>query len=356
MGLVKCPDCGKEFSDRINACPNCSCPLEYAVREQNEIRTISMYSNIKKEELMSSKELKRFAFESIYPYIQKELNNKILEVIKGNSEEIDADYYLKTDNEIIALEVFVEVAPSKNSYRYNMELAQKMNKKGYKYAVAIVGIGSTDAIRFDRRVVLNNDNFYIDYKSLKFLNVEEFKGIKYSLSLEKDFDKEIIYERQNENSNPYIIQKPKKDYRNNFSREKRKNIMNQLWEDYLIPVNYFEYLYDYIDKLAEAIDFQLDVKESLINFLNCVDYCKGFYLSDSTPVNEDKIIIECVKFLENNIFIELSKYDKYVFAFYVYHYLVNGELNASPEYGPYMNKLKIKLYEEKPEYFFENCK
>ena len=68
--------------------------------------------------------------------------------------------------------------------------------------------------------------------------------------------------------------------------------MNQLWEEYLIPVNYFEYLYDYIDKLAEAIDFQLDVKESLINFLNCVDYCKGFYLSDSIPVSEDKIIID----------------------------------------------------------------
>lgn len=26
MGLIKCIDCGKEYSPRINACPNCGCP------------------------------------------------------------------------------------------------------------------------------------------------------------------------------------------------------------------------------------------------------------------------------------------------------------------------------------------
>lgn len=28
MALIKCPECGKEISDRAKACPNCGCPIE----------------------------------------------------------------------------------------------------------------------------------------------------------------------------------------------------------------------------------------------------------------------------------------------------------------------------------------
>ena len=28
MALIKCIDCNKEFSDRVNECPNCGCPIE----------------------------------------------------------------------------------------------------------------------------------------------------------------------------------------------------------------------------------------------------------------------------------------------------------------------------------------
>lgn len=27
MALIKCPECGKEISDRATACPNCGCPV-----------------------------------------------------------------------------------------------------------------------------------------------------------------------------------------------------------------------------------------------------------------------------------------------------------------------------------------
>lgn len=27
MALIKCPECGKEFSDKAKACPNCACPV-----------------------------------------------------------------------------------------------------------------------------------------------------------------------------------------------------------------------------------------------------------------------------------------------------------------------------------------
>ena len=28
MSLIRCPECGKEFSDRAVACPNCGFPIE----------------------------------------------------------------------------------------------------------------------------------------------------------------------------------------------------------------------------------------------------------------------------------------------------------------------------------------
>lgn len=28
MALIECPECGKEFSDKAQACPNCGCPTD----------------------------------------------------------------------------------------------------------------------------------------------------------------------------------------------------------------------------------------------------------------------------------------------------------------------------------------
>ena len=28
MALIKCPECGKEISDKASNCPNCGCPIE----------------------------------------------------------------------------------------------------------------------------------------------------------------------------------------------------------------------------------------------------------------------------------------------------------------------------------------
>ena len=38
MALIKCTECDKEFSDRAEACPNCGCPTEYnIIQEQNNL-------------------------------------------------------------------------------------------------------------------------------------------------------------------------------------------------------------------------------------------------------------------------------------------------------------------------------
>ncbi|MDO4466870.1 MAG: FxLYD domain-containing protein [Bacillota bacterium] len=40
MALIKCTECGKEFSDKADACPNCGCPKDDILKElkQNEIQ------------------------------------------------------------------------------------------------------------------------------------------------------------------------------------------------------------------------------------------------------------------------------------------------------------------------------
>lgn len=37
MAIIKCPECGKSFSDKAAACPECGCPIEYAVKEADRI-------------------------------------------------------------------------------------------------------------------------------------------------------------------------------------------------------------------------------------------------------------------------------------------------------------------------------
>ena len=34
MALIKCPECGKEFSDKAQACPNCGCPTSEAKNQE----------------------------------------------------------------------------------------------------------------------------------------------------------------------------------------------------------------------------------------------------------------------------------------------------------------------------------
>ena len=50
MALIKCNECGKEFSDKANACPNCACPTELIIKDNainNEKLTNDNYDFIK---------------------------------------------------------------------------------------------------------------------------------------------------------------------------------------------------------------------------------------------------------------------------------------------------------------------
>lgn len=48
MALIICPECGKEYSDRASACPNCACPTHRTDKEGAPISDSSYSESTKK--------------------------------------------------------------------------------------------------------------------------------------------------------------------------------------------------------------------------------------------------------------------------------------------------------------------
>lgn len=46
MSLIICPECGKEFSDKAGACPNCGCPTTYVTAVTAEYKTINSFDDV----------------------------------------------------------------------------------------------------------------------------------------------------------------------------------------------------------------------------------------------------------------------------------------------------------------------
>lgn len=87
MALIKCPECGKEFSDKAAACPNCGCPISEIKKMDAEERE----KNIFELELENSHSLKCDG-ETIEIYYKDSLlfsDSKDKFVLNYNKEEED---------------------------------------------------------------------------------------------------------------------------------------------------------------------------------------------------------------------------------------------------------------------------
>lgn len=49
MALIKCKECGKEFSDKATACPNCGCPTEQANQNAEVVTPKDDFSNMQQQ-------------------------------------------------------------------------------------------------------------------------------------------------------------------------------------------------------------------------------------------------------------------------------------------------------------------
>lgn len=73
--LIKCPECGKEISDKAVCCPGCGCPINDGPEEKNEIDVLldELYQKYPKDRFTAMKELREntgmefdSAFDAIY--------------------------------------------------------------------------------------------------------------------------------------------------------------------------------------------------------------------------------------------------------------------------------------------------
>lgn len=46
MSMIKCPECGKEISDKANSCPNCGCPRNQFFESENKTKNQEIYCPI----------------------------------------------------------------------------------------------------------------------------------------------------------------------------------------------------------------------------------------------------------------------------------------------------------------------
>ena len=97
MAMIKCVECGKEFSDRASSCPNCGCPTEYILKELESIKCAENHSFTEKYDILGSEFL-----------VTKKLRMSIILRItmRNMNDEVEADAYdfyhsMKTVDELI---------------------------------------------------------------------------------------------------------------------------------------------------------------------------------------------------------------------------------------------------------------
>lgn len=340
MALIKCSECGKIFSDKAMACPNCACPTELIVKEKPKIETSSETVSCdsvcandntekpvfevkedtklvhEKNNLLSFEELKKFAFESVLPQINIELNGTITDVNVGRGNG-DVDFYLTCHKRTIGIRVKVDAYPDVldvgqlyGENKLDIDYAKEMYDAGYDFAIANIGIGSRNPVRFNRRIFLKEDEYCFKYSCLQFRDYRKIKDIRYSLS-EVPADeswKEIAdfeYQRSKKKDNVnsiYLIQRDDGD-----TEEKRRKIEDANWDMWRNSLEYPKQIRAYYDRygitvadfdfscemfhyMAFVIGYRSNAEELMNYFYNAIDYVQGRFLRDSKAIPMENVL------------------------------------------------------------------
>lgn len=352
MALISCVECGKEFSDKAKACPNCGCPIEYTietiekqqVQQEAPARSAKSSTNVEatadiakkavphlppyaKENLLSYSEMRNFAFSSILPYINKELNGTITDVKRGTGEKDDVHYYIFCGRRVIGIKVVLDAYPDVYNVGrlFNDDvsasiLAKAMHEQGYEFAVANIGIGASDHMRFSRRIFLRNDGYYFNYKELRFVKYNpqakqtpDTPGIRYSLSEDPAYYawKKIAGFKYEPPQNTRRTAGGYAVYGSDIMLQKPKDTsllraISAFWndEDNVIAKVKQMCLDAFVDEAqadeishlvcyASSTAYNKIRPEDLVNYVcNAIDFITGIFLSDSVPVDNDRILIE----------------------------------------------------------------
>lgn len=376
MALISCVECGKTFSDKAKACPNCGCPIEYIIEtlgkqkvkqdapvhgeaesapvevaEDTAKYAAPQLPPYEKEKLLSYSEMRNFAFSSILPYINKELNGTITDVKRGTGEKDDAHYYIFCGRRIIGIKVVLDAYPDIynvgrlfNDDINEQALAKSMYEHGFECAVANIGLGASDHMRFARRIFLRNDGYYFNYQQLRFVKYNpqagNASGIRYSLSaVEPDHEWKTLagfdYTKPKPKPNPnadLLIQRPtpekSKDYaklvaNSNFWKDEKsaKQAISNLAATAYLDGSDIEALNQLIRMVAHITWNDIGFEEAFYYTCNAIDYISGRFLADSVPVKEDAVLVALKNLIDKNKEIaeyELSLWKRTAINFLIY--------------------------------------
>ena len=393
MALISCVECGKEFSDKAKACPNCGCPIEYIIEtlgKQKVKQEVPVHSEAgsapvevaegttkhaapqlppyAKENLLSYSEMRNFAFSSILPYINKELNGAITDVKRGTGEKDDAHYYIFCGRRIIGIKVVLDAYPDIynvgrlfNDDTNEQALAKSMHEHGFECAVANIGLGASDHMRFARRIFLRNDGYYFNYQQLRFVKYNpqagNASGIRYSLSaVEPDHEWKTLagfdYTKPKPKPNPnadLLIQRPtpekSRDYsklvaNSNFWKDEgsAKQAISNLAATAYLGDSDIEALNQLIRMVAHITWNDIGFEEAFYYTCNAIDYISGHFLADSAPVKEDAAIVALKNLIDKNKEIaeyELSLWKRTAINFLIYLFCFDRKAYAECVDGYY---------------------
>lgn len=393
MALISCVECGKEFSDKAKACPNCGCPIEYIIEtleKQKAQQEVSVHNEADftpvevaedtakqaapqlppyaKENLLSYSEMWNLAFSSILPYINKELNGTITDVKRGTGQKDDAHYYIFCGRRIIGVKVVLDAYPD----IYNVgrlfdddineqALAKSMHEHGFEFAVANIGIGARDHMRFARRIFLKNDGYYFNYQQLRFVKYNpqagNASGIRYSLSaVEPDHEWKTLagfeYTKPKPKPNPnadMLIQRPAPEKSRDYSKlvvnsnfwkneESAKQAISNFAATAYLNESNIEVLNQLIRMVAHITLNDIGLEEAFYYTCNAIDFISGRFLADSAPVNEDAVLVVLKNLIDKDKEIaeyELSLWKRTAINFLIYLFCFDRKAYAECVEGYY---------------------
>ena len=105
MALIKCPECGKEISDKAESCPNCGCPASEILSKKNDRDTEVLINEfqkaIKESHLMNPNDRKK-AQKEIRKYAREK---EILVSIADAQTIMKAEYAGKDTRNLIKKQI-----------------------------------------------------------------------------------------------------------------------------------------------------------------------------------------------------------------------------------------------------------
>lgn len=159
MTIIRCSECGREYSDKAKECPNCACPTEYSANDKSRIEAdcaIDLY-----QEVITLGDL-----------IYDELEKKCLE-LDGEISEENYDMVIRLSMYLITLLLF-------DGSKYNSDQINILHKVWFTMATNLHKISLKNIYKTDKIYNIN-----LDELEKLYLERVKFCDSMFTLSEEK---------------------------------------------------------------------------------------------------------------------------------------------------------------------------